>query len=60
MARTAAPALLNVRQVAAQLGVSEATVYALVAEGALAHSRVRNSIRIPAQAVLDFLAAPAR
>jgi excisionase family DNA binding protein len=40
------PPLLSVRQVAAQLGVCTATVYALCASGALPHVRVLNAIRI--------------
>jgi excisionase family DNA binding protein len=38
--------LLSVRQVAAQLGVCTATVYALCARGALPHVRVLNAIRV--------------
>ena len=44
--------LLNVREVAARLGVSTATVYKLVNGGYLAHVRVANAIRV-APAVLD-------
>jgi excisionase family DNA binding protein len=43
--------LLTVRQVAELLQVSTATVYKLVAEGKLAHVRVRNSIRFKASDV---------
>jgi excisionase family DNA binding protein len=39
--------MLTVRQVAAALRVSTATVYELVAMGELSHVRVGNSIRIP-------------
>jgi len=39
-------ALLSVRYVAARLGVSTATVYKLVARGALPHVRVSNAIRV--------------
>jgi excisionase family DNA binding protein len=39
-------ALLSVRQVAGQLGVCTATVYALCARGALPHVRVLNAIRV--------------
>jgi excisionase family DNA binding protein len=35
-----------VREVAARLGVSTATVYKLVNGGALAHVRIANSIRV--------------
>jgi excisionase family DNA binding protein len=38
--------LLSVRQVASQLGVCTATVYALCARGALPHVRVLNAIRV--------------
>lgn len=38
--------LLSVRQVAGQLGVCTATVYALCAKGALPHVRVLNAIRV--------------
>ena len=38
--------LLSVRQVAAQLGVCTATVYALCARGELPHVRVLNAIRV--------------
>jgi excisionase family DNA binding protein len=43
--------LLTVRQVAADLGVCTATVYALVSRGELAHVRVSNAIRIHPLAV---------
>jgi len=39
-------ALLSVRQVAGQLGVCTATVYALCANGELRHVRVLNAIRV--------------
>jgi excisionase family DNA binding protein len=38
--------LLSVRQVAAQLGVCTATVYALCAKGVLPHVRVLNAVRV--------------
>ena len=38
--------LLSVREVAARLGVSTATVYKLCARGELAHVRVCNSVRV--------------
>jgi excisionase family DNA binding protein len=44
-------ALLTVREVAARLRVSRATVYRLVQAGALPVLRVSNSIRIPAAAL---------
>jgi excisionase family DNA binding protein len=49
--------LLTVRQVAEQLGVSTATVYALVDRGELVHVRVSNAIRIAAADVSAFVAA---
>ena len=51
--------LLSVRQVAARLGVSTATVYALCEKGALAHVRVSNAIRV-APADLDQFIADGR
>jgi excisionase family DNA binding protein len=38
--------LLTVRAVAARLGVSRATVYALCGSGALPHFRVSNAVRV--------------
>jgi len=38
--------LLSVRQVAGQLGICTATVYALCAKGVLPHVRVLNAIRV--------------
>jgi excisionase family DNA binding protein len=49
--------LLTVRQVAERLGVSTATVYALVARGELVHVRVSNSIRVGPADVAMFIAA---
>jgi excisionase family DNA binding protein len=43
--------LLTVKEAAATLRVSTATVYKLVNSGALVSIRVRNSIRIPEQAI---------
>jgi excisionase family DNA binding protein len=45
-------ALLTVREVAARLRVSRATVYRLVQAGALPALRVSNSIRIPEAALV--------
>ena len=45
------PALLTLREVAAALRVSSATVYGLCERGELAHFRVANSIRVPREAV---------
>jgi excisionase family DNA binding protein len=50
--------LLTVREVAARLRVSRATVYRLVQAGALPAIRVSNSIRVPAQALLSRLQNP--
>lgn len=50
--------MLTVREVAAALRVSTATVYKLVATGELGHFRVGNSIRIP-RTVLGGGEAPA-
>jgi excisionase family DNA binding protein len=48
--------LLTVKQVAEVLGVCTATVYTLCDEGALAHIRVRNSIRVSEAALAAFVA----
>jgi len=48
--------LLNVRQVAALLKVSTATIYALVNSSTLRHCRVLNSIRIAPADLEAFLA----
>ena len=47
--------LLSVRQVAGQLGVCTATVYALCAGGALPHVRVLNAIRIMADDLEELI-----
>ena len=49
-------AFLTVRQVAEQLRVSPATVYALVERGEIAHVRVSNVIRIAPDALAAYLA----
>ncbi|MEO8904659.1 MAG: helix-turn-helix domain-containing protein [Polyangiaceae bacterium] len=46
---------LNVREVAALLGVSTASVYGLCTAGALPHARVANAIRIPASALAKLM-----
>jgi excisionase family DNA binding protein len=47
--------LLTVRDVAARLGVSTATVYALCERGELRHVRVLNAIRITESDLVDFV-----
>jgi excisionase family DNA binding protein len=47
--------LLMVKQVAARLGVSTATVYKLCASGELAHVRVLNAIRVSPEALANFI-----
>lgn len=47
---------LSVREVAALLGVCEATVYRLATDGELAHIRIRNAVRIAPAAVEEYLA----
>lgn len=42
---------LSVREVAAVLGVSRATIYRQVEEGRMSHVRVSSTIRIPAEAL---------
>jgi excisionase family DNA binding protein len=52
----AAPApLLSVREAAALLGVSPSTVYALCAQGKLAHVRVSNALRLAGEDIESFL-----
>jgi excisionase family DNA binding protein len=46
---------LTVREVAARLRVSTATVYSLCESGALSHVRVSNSIRVCEEALRAFL-----
>ncbi len=48
-------AFLTVREVAEQLSVSPATVYALVERGEIAHVRVSNAIRISPEALAAYL-----
>ena len=48
--------LLSVRQAAEQLGLCTATVYGLCADGALAHIRILNAIRIAPADLADFVA----
>ena len=48
--------LLSVREVAARLGVSTATVYKLCERGELPHVRVSNAIRIAPADLVDFIA----
>ena len=43
------------REVAEQLRVSPATVYALVERGEIAHLRVSNAIRISSEALATYL-----
>jgi len=49
--------LLSVRQAADQLGICTATVYGLCADGALAHIRILNAIRIAPADLAAFIAA---
>jgi excisionase family DNA binding protein len=55
--RPSTKSLLTVRDVAARLGVSRATVYKLCEEGALPHIRISNSIRVAPDALEAYLAA---
>jgi excisionase family DNA binding protein len=48
---------MSVAQVAAQLGVSKATVYKLCDTGAIGHLRVVNSIRVRSSALQVFIAS---
>ncbi len=56
MGKTGARGLLTVRQVAAYLAVSTATVYTLIEQGRLGHFRVSNAIRVGAEALSTYLA----
>jgi excisionase family DNA binding protein len=47
--------LLRVREAAARLGVSPSTVYALCAQGKLAHVRVANALRFAGEDIESFL-----
>jgi excisionase family DNA binding protein len=47
--------LLTVREVAARLAVSTATVYALCERGELPHARVANSIRVAESDLAAYL-----
>jgi excisionase family DNA binding protein len=51
---TPAP-LLSVREVAAPLGVSRSTVYALCAEGKLENVRISNALRLSEEEIESFL-----
>jgi len=48
--------MLSVREVAADLGVSTATVYKLVSGGSLAHVRVANAVRVAPADLAAFIA----
>ena len=50
-------ALLSVREVARQLGLSTATVYKLCERGELAHARVSNAVRVAPGDLEAFIAA---
>lgn len=50
-----APIVLTVKEVAARLQVSAATVYKLVADGALPHSRVMNAVRVSETDLMAFI-----
>jgi excisionase family DNA binding protein len=47
--------LLSVREVAARLGVSTSTIYALCQKGRLPHVRVSNAIRVAPKALEDLM-----
>ena len=48
--------MLSVREIAARLGVSTATVYSLCERGELPHVRVSNAIRIAPTDLVTFVA----
>jgi excisionase family DNA binding protein len=56
MVRPVAPPMLTVREVAEELAVCRATVYALLERGELERVWVGNSIRIPAASLEALLA----
>ncbi|MHB8419120.1 MAG: helix-turn-helix domain-containing protein [Myxococcales bacterium] len=60
LTRAAAVSLLTVREVAARLHVSTATVYALADRGELAHVRVSNAIRVDPVDLAAFIEARRR
>ncbi|HEY9899193.1 MAG TPA: helix-turn-helix domain-containing protein [Pantanalinema sp.] len=45
----------TVQQVAEQLAVSQNLIYKLIAEGKIGHSRIGTSIRIPSEALREYL-----
>ncbi len=49
--------LLTIREVAAQLRLSTATVYKLCAQGELPHVRVLNSIRVAPAVLAEVMAS---
>lgn len=51
MSKTTAIQFLTVKEAAAKLRVSRATVYALRARGTLAHARISNALSIPVRDV---------
>jgi len=52
------PSILTVREVAARLRVSTATVYKLAASGALPYFRVSSTVRIAEPDLIAFVAQP--
>jgi excisionase family DNA binding protein len=46
---------MTVRQVAERLGVCRSTVYQLCDQGELRHVRVSNSVRVPVQALTEYV-----
>jgi len=48
--------LLTIREVAARLAVSTATVYKLCERGDLVHARISNAIRVPPDALAAYIA----
>jgi excisionase family DNA binding protein len=53
-------ALLKVRDVAAELNVTTAAIYALAARGVLRTVHIGRALRIPKDAVADFIAQGGR
>jgi excisionase family DNA binding protein len=52
--------LLSVREIAARLGVSTATVYRLCERAELSHVRVSNAIRVAPADLIEFIARKRR
>jgi excisionase family DNA binding protein len=50
--------LLTVKQAARVVGLSPASIYKLCSTGKLAHKRILNAVRIPAEALARLIVGP--